>query len=804
MLPGLGDDSRTGYASISVDGETPPAEQQPPQGCGCRRQWLIRLVVTGTFLALVLLAALALDINQTMGSPSGSKSHLQDPEGPDGGQALYWSMPWFNSVSHGVCGAAEKVFSHPVCPTTTTTTTTTSTITTTTETSTTSTTSRTTTTTSTTSTTSTQTTTSTTTVTSTTSTTTTTPHPLWPWPSTVRGSHEKPVVKGISYAPVPITHPGGVLPDDDFMSNNTMAFWGPRSHGFGGRGRQDLAIMQALGANAVRLYGNDPALDHSEFLNEAKAQNLNVVAGLSDYPYVQMPGNCMRTEWNCYSQIKEQYARNLKNGFLSNGGTYHPALRMVILMNEPDLKFEGGMRGFPGEPKHFCKALISAFDAVLSAEQEAGVEGLAPNFTVAFSFGRCAKCSGFQDKPSLGQMLELRHAMQHPHSVNYTARNDLWWAYQRRFVNSFNTQNSASEIRSLFLDEYDAHFQGTPVFIGEYHSPVAPDQKLDLKHILDIAADRSTLLSGISFFEFQVRYDKGGGEMNFGMFGLSSSNSVSNERIATKTYTAWCLTPMKAKTMGDHCGETKTDVDYVIESNWSRKMDHMPTAALCCDQCHKAEECHAWTWVQDAGLDGCPSQCWLKGAGHVRREPKRGVVSGLLRSDSSKKEPPTYVHDILAGAFGGSGVTMHQLCPTLTTTTTLMPPKPKEPASKPELVVSASWLGCFRRHGGSEPKSLGRRGTKSCARECRRHRYMFLREGGLCRCSDDRPGSPHYKHDDDEECSGDCVGQDGATSKGYCGASSHDAVYSIKVSERASGSPTPAPRLRSLLTVVDG
>lgn len=775
MLPGLGEDGRSGYASVeqvSPDGDVSPRPLAPPEAAGCRCQWALRLLGAGVFLALLVLAAAAMDVSEGAGEASSPRLRKASESPDDGGQALLGSVPWFQTVSNGVCEAAEKVLSHPICPTTTTTTTTTMTATTTTLTTTVSTTTSSSTTTATTSTTTTSSTTSTTSTTSTGTTTTTTPHPLWPWPSTEEDTGEKRVVKGISYAPVPLRHAGGVLPDDDFMSSNTSAFWGART-GAGGRGRGDLRVIRALGANAVRLYGNDPRLDHRPFLDEAKQQGLEVVAGLSDYPYVQMPGSCLHTSWDCYEQIKKQYAQNLRNGFLAGPGKYHPALRMVILMNEPDLKFEGGLRGFPGEPKHFCKALISAFDAVLSAEQEAAVEGLAPNFTVAFSFGRCAKCSAFQDQPSLGQMVDLRHAMQNPHSVNYTSRNDLWWAYQRRFVNSFNTQNSASEMRRLFLDSYDQSFTSTPVFIGEYHTPVVPDQRQDLKEILEIAADSSTMLAGISFFEFQVRYDKGGGEMNFGMFGLSQSNMVAEERIASKTYTSWCLTPVRAKSLGQHCGHLQTDVDYVIESTWSQKMDHMPTAELCCNECGKAPKCRAWTWVKDAGLDGCPSQCWLKGSGSVRKEPKSGVVSGLLHSDEEEKV--VYVHDALMEAYGGPGVGPELLCPTA-------------PRDTPELLVSASWEGCYAR-GELEPELAGERqeeggpfSTSACAKACRRSRYMFVQGDGQCRCGDSHPSKLDCRLERDDECSGKCIDDDGRSTTGYCGDSAHFAVYSIKVS----------------------
>merc|ERR1712187_345828 len=43
---------------------------------------------------------------------------------------------------------------------------------------------------------------------------------------------------------------------------------------------------------------------------------------------------------------------------------------------------------------------------------------------------------------------------------------------------------------------------------------------VDLMQIVEIAKNKSNPLLGMSFFECQVRYDKGGSEMDFGMFGL--------------------------------------------------------------------------------------------------------------------------------------------------------------------------------------------------------------------------------------------------------------------------------------------
>lgn len=472
---------------------------------------------------------------------------------------------------------------------------------------------------------------------------------VWPsWPQERKGFPQeggqlaqKHVIKGVSYGPVPL-RARGRLPDDDFMSESTQALWGSSN------GRGDLAIIKALGANTVRLYGNDPTLDHSAFLDEAMKQGLEVIAGLSDYPFTQMPGNCVATDFNCYEQVKSQYTQNLKRGFLSVGNVYHPALRAVILMNEADLKFHGG-------PRSFCKALISAFDAALDAEQEMGVAGQAPAFTATFSFGVCARCSSYGDKPAVGQMIELRRAMMHPESVGYHAKNDLWAAYQVRFINSINTANPATDIRWLFLDLYDREFPQVPVFIGEYHNPRTLDQKRDLETILRIAADGATMLQGISFFEYQVRYDKGGSEEYFGMFGLEE-RSVTTLRIGSGAFSAYCLRPLEVAEITEHmyksaCGSIEVGVDYVSASEWAIPMDHIPTPDFCCQQCKRNPKCRSWTWVEDAALTspGQPSQCWLKGGLPLAKVPKDGVVSGVpalsappLEASSPQKSP----HDL--------------------------------------------------------------------------------------------------------------------------------------------------------------
>lgn len=333
------------------------------------------------------------------------------------------------------------------------------------------------------------------------------------------------ILKGISYGPVPTKRLGEGPVDDDFMTSAYEPLWGDS-------GRGDLSVMRAIGANTVRLYGNDPRFDHSGFLDTAQKHGIHVIPGMSNYPYTDAPNACRSTGWDCYEQLKAQYAANLQKGFQKDG-SYHPALSHVIIINEPDYKAPG-----LGQPKLFCKAIISAFDGMLDAEREAGIAGASVKFTATFSFGVCSACSRYNSKPALGQMYDLRAAMLDPSIVGYTPKNDLATAYRERFVQSFNTPSPAFVIKGEFLQYYKQEFQ-EPFFIGEYHAPMTA-QAEDLASIMQLAGDGSNLFLGISYFEFQVAYWKGGSEMAFGMLGLGDME-ITKFSAFGRDYSAWCL-----------------------------------------------------------------------------------------------------------------------------------------------------------------------------------------------------------------------------------------------------------------------
>merc|ERR1712232_631909 len=119
----------------------------------------------------------------------------------------------------------------------------------------------------------------------------------------------KRIMKAISYGPSPMTSKG-TLPNDDFMCDAARPQWDAS-------GRNDLAMIKALGANAVRLYGNDFEVDHRGFLDTAASLELSVLPGISDFPYLQASYSCKIAHgYDCFSTIRSAYLGNLRNGFL--------------------------------------------------------------------------------------------------------------------------------------------------------------------------------------------------------------------------------------------------------------------------------------------------------------------------------------------------------------------------------------------------------------------------------------------------------------------------------------------------------
>eukprot|EP00928_Gymnodinium_smaydae_P035415 TRINITY_DN24929_c0_g4_i1.p1 TRINITY_DN24929_c0_g4~~TRINITY_DN24929_c0_g4_i1.p1 ORF type:complete len:962 (+),score=149.67 TRINITY_DN24929_c0_g4_i1:88-2886(+) len=347
--------------------------------------------------------------------------------------------------------------------------------------------------------------------------------------------------KGMCYTPLPRK---GFVTDgiksgnfqDDYMSEDATPLWGRI-------GRDDLSTIRDMGANKVRMYGNNPDNDHRSFLDAAGANGLTVVAGISNFPYSQMKGNCNELDNNCFNVIKQSYAENLKKGF-AVGGRYHPALDHLIVINEPELILGNGGspaadKAYATKPDYWVKGVISAIDGILQAEQEHGITGYLIPLTPTVTFGPCNFCIGQSQnasdvkntRPALGQMLQLADGLLNPKKYGYEPKSNLTDFYYTRLLMSCNTNNLAEEVKAMFLDYYEKEFPHMPLVFEEYHSWRAADkngrwgyaaQKKDLTTMLNYAS-KSKVLKGFNFFEFQVSFDKMEDtytESFFGIFGL--------------------------------------------------------------------------------------------------------------------------------------------------------------------------------------------------------------------------------------------------------------------------------------------
>jgi hypothetical protein len=92
------------------------------------------------------------------------------------------------------------------------------------------------------------------------------------------------------------------------------------------------------------------------------------------------------------------------------------------------------------------------------------------------------------------------------------------------------------------------------------------------------------------------------------------------------------------------CGTIEVETDYVLSAAdqevFGMSLDHIPSPDMCCAMCQGVPECKSWGWVKDAGLDGCPSQCWLKGGLPIEKKGAQGVTSGVPPSRPSVQEVP--------------------------------------------------------------------------------------------------------------------------------------------------------------------
>ncbi|CAK9095936.1 Prostaglandin F synthase [Durusdinium trenchii] len=386
--------------------------------------------------------------------------------------------------------------------------------------------------------------------------------------------------RGMCYAPTPAKN----------VAPWAEALWGKS-------GRDDLSAIRQMGFKVLRVYGNDPRLSHEAFLSRCTALGLKVIVAISDFPYTQDPQSKCATAppYDCFTEVRLQFTTMLKNGFTVRDGEgqmrYHPAIEAIILINEPELKitYQGAIAKDAWSKGYYTKALLSALDGALRAEESLSIMGAKPPFTVVNSFSTCETCktnvagnkageAQVGSLAALGFMYDFVVGALKPDFFGYDPRHDLKSALQNRWLLGFNTQDTSDVICKQVLQPLKATpLSGLPIWAGEYKAwyQSMPDSK-----VADFKEDWSKLsswvqqgascdaagapLRGVSIFEFQVSYYKGPGDhqMTFGLYELGSKQLASTakaEATQWKEFPVWCR-KQKRNQQGDSWAQAAAEV----------------------------------------------------------------------------------------------------------------------------------------------------------------------------------------------------------------------------------------------------
>lgn len=349
----------------------------------------------------------------------------------------------------------------------------------------------------------------------TTTVTTTQMGPMPPQPETPF----KPL-RGVCYQAPPGKMLSPQLPGLDMLQAGYASQWGSG-------GRDDLGMIRTLGGNAVRVYhaaGVDVDDDHGAFLDRAHELGLHVLLGFHTQNVCP--------DFDCFPHWKQAAASGIKVGFAKDG-KWHPAIKVVVLMDEPDnlnLLTPDGLpvnctgQGY-SEAECRTKAALSAMEGFLAAEDEAGLDGSNVSLTVAWSFAErdsidekviASETYGFQD---------MAAGVEDPSRAEYEARDweGLQSAYASRWVNSVNVPSSWTFAKEKIADQYGA-FESHPWFIAQL-TPTTDGLQDLTQDLMDIEAETqkpSSKLLGVAFNTFQKDYQRDEPSVE-GLFGLGSA-----------------------------------------------------------------------------------------------------------------------------------------------------------------------------------------------------------------------------------------------------------------------------------------
>jgi hypothetical protein len=270
-----------------------------------------------------------------------------------------------------------------------------------------------------------------------------------------------------------------------------------------------------------------PQPDARGFLDASEAAGLKIFGAVHQYL------SCTADD-NCYESWFKAVQDGLVKGFAKDGA-WHSAVWAINLINEVDahVPFTDAARQ--------VKRIISAADALLAAEQVAGVNG-SVNLTSCFTTAMAPELGGNSWTIYHG-FLSMDAWIEMPSLIEYTPRSsgsiaELARAIDQRWVHCVNAQ-------TLVYGEIAAQPWPRPWIIGEMgfngvHGSVIESQLTAISK--DATEGRGNGFLGSFFFQFQTAYFKWGSELNFGMFGLGAKRVGTTGEMNGKRFPVHCLT----------------------------------------------------------------------------------------------------------------------------------------------------------------------------------------------------------------------------------------------------------------------
>lgn len=328
---------------------------------------------------------------------------------------------------------------------------------------------------------------------------------------------------------------------------------------WGTKGRDDLQTIKNVGANSVRLYrslGLETFKDHGKFLQHAYEVGLHVMPGY----HTQM--KC--EDFDCYQAWKDATLSAFKQGYKKDNN-WHPAVSMLILLNEPDTLNFGGLPpphcAEGDDAKCRVRAALSAMEGVLAAEKEAGIEA-SVNMTISWSFQQLDSIDG-KVKAAIGYygFQDMIAGIANPAIAGYTPKPGgkaaLQAAFASRWTNSVNTHAPWPFVKEKVGGTYD-QFMPTPWFISEsrFDGKEPAEIQSDLQAMNTEASGDGPFL-GATMYEYQNGYldhlSQEYGLFDIGVNKVEKTDDVCSDDINTHVPTCdkWdvkCLNPDKRAT----------------------------------------------------------------------------------------------------------------------------------------------------------------------------------------------------------------------------------------------------------------